>query len=95
MPRVYILKCVDGAFYTGSTVDLERRLFEHNAGLGANFTRRRLPVTVVFCAQTENLGEAFRSEKRVQGWSPVKKLALIEGRWNDLPGLSRRRIPNG
>jgi putative endonuclease len=95
MAWVYILKCVDGAFYTGSTVDLERRLFEHNAGLGANFTRRRLPVTVVFSAQTENVGEALRWEKRIQGWSRAKKLALIEGRWNDLPGLSRRRIPNG
>jgi putative endonuclease len=94
MAWVYILECVDGAFYTGSTVDLERRLFEHNAGLGANFTRKRLPVKVVFCARTENVDEAFGWEKKIQGWSRAKKLALIEGRWSDLPGLSRRRIPN-
>jgi putative endonuclease len=30
-------------------------------------------------------------EKRIQGWSHAKKLALIEGRLDDLPALSRSR----
>jgi putative endonuclease len=29
-------------------------------------------------------------EKRVQGWSRAKRIALIEGRWGDLPGLASR-----
>jgi putative endonuclease len=29
-------------------------------------------------------------EKRVQGWSRAKRIALIEGRFDDLPGLSSR-----
>jgi putative endonuclease len=41
---LYILLCVDGSFYTGSTNDLERQLEEHHNGEGANHTRKRLPV---------------------------------------------------
>jgi putative endonuclease len=28
----YILKCSDGSYYTGSAVDLEKRIAEHMAG---------------------------------------------------------------
>ncbi|HNO10810.1 MAG TPA: GIY-YIG nuclease family protein, partial [bacterium] len=28
---MYILKCANGAYYTGSTIDLERRLAQHQA----------------------------------------------------------------
>jgi hypothetical protein len=30
-------------------------------------------------------------EKKLQNWSHAKRLAVIEGRWEDLPGLSRNR----
>jgi len=89
MAWVYILECSDGSYYTGSTIDLERRLWEHNQGLGANFTKRRLPAQLVFAEESESIETAFVREKQVQGWSRAKKRALIEGRWNDLPGLSR------
>ncbi len=36
MPYMYILECADGSFYTGSTKDLPRRLWQHQNGLGAN-----------------------------------------------------------
>ena len=90
MPWIYILKCCDGAYYTGSTVDLPLRVAQHNAGFGANFTRKRLPVEVVFAEESESVELAFRREKQIQGWSRAKKEALIEARWDDLPALSRR-----
>ncbi|HEY2643755.1 MAG TPA: GIY-YIG nuclease family protein [Galbitalea sp.] len=90
MAWVYIVECADGFYYTGSTVDLERRLCEHNQGIGANFTKKRLPVKLVFAEQSDSVETAFIREKQVQGWSRAKKLALIEGRWADLPGLAKR-----
>ena len=39
---VYILKCSDDSYYTGSTNNLERRLEQHNQGEGANHTKNRL-----------------------------------------------------
>ena len=87
---MYIVECADGSYYTGSTTNLEMRLWEHNDGrFGANFTRKRRPVKLVYCAETDSIAVAFAREKQVQGWSRAKKLALIEGRLDDLPGLSR------
>ena len=86
---MYILECADGSYYTGSTKDLERRLWEHQNSLGANYTRKRLPVKLVYYEEYNRIDEAFYREKQVQGWSRKKKQALIEGRYQDLPILSR------
>ncbi|MGG7510343.1 GIY-YIG nuclease family protein [Plantibacter sp. YIM 135249] len=91
MPFVYILRCADASYYTGSTVDLERRMTQHQSGEGANYTADRLPVVLVWAAQLDRIDEAFALEKRIQGWSRAKKTALIEGRLDDLPGLSRSK----
>lgn len=91
MAFMYILECADGSFYVGSTVSLGHRLEQHQRGLGAAYTRRRLPVRLVYAEEFESLAEAFAFEKRVQGWSRRKRQALIEGRREDLPGLSRSR----
>ena len=90
MPFVYILECRDRSYYVGSTRDLERRLSQHALGLGAAYTRHRRPVRLVWHAYYDSIAQAYAFEKRVQGWSRAKRLALIEGRWNDLPELSRR-----
>ena len=90
MAWAYILRCSDDSYYVGSTVDLERRVWEHQEGLGAAYTRRRRPVTLVWSADFERVDEAFAFEKRVQGWSRAKREALIEGRLEDLGWLSSR-----
>ncbi len=41
---MYILRCNNDSYYTGSTIDLEKRLKEHNDGLGSNHTKKYLPV---------------------------------------------------
>jgi hypothetical protein len=48
MAWVYILRCADDSFYVGSTIALERRIDEHQSGTGTAYTRKRLPVTLVF-----------------------------------------------
>ena len=88
MPHVYILRCSDGSYYVGSTIDRERRLAQHDAGEGAIYTARRRPVQLVWAHETSRIDDAFLIEKKVQGWSRAKREALIEGRMADLPGLS-------
>ena len=66
---MYILRCSDGSYYTGSTRDLEGRLYEHQNGLGAVFTKKRLPIKLVYCEEFERIDDAFYREKQVQGWS--------------------------
>ena len=89
MPYAYIVECRDGSYYVGSTWDLERRVGEHNLGLGAAYTRRRRPVRLVWSAEVSRIDEAYRIEKQIQGWGRVKRKALIDGRLEDLPASSR------
>jgi len=81
---MYILECSDGSYYTGSTTDLEKRLAQHQAGEGANHTKKRLPVKLVYFEQYNRIDEAFYREKQVQGWIRKKKEALINGRTDEL-----------
>lgn len=85
---MYILLCSNGAYYTGSTNDLVARLAEHKWGEGANFTRKHLPVELIYYEEHERIDEAFYREKQVQGWSKAKKEALISGKTNILHGLA-------
>lgn len=93
MPWVYVLRCADDSFYVGSTIDLSRRLEQHQRGEGAIYTRisRRRPLTLAWASELDTIEAAFRLEKQIQGWSRAKRLALIDGRLEDLPGLSRSR----
>ena len=81
---VYILECADGTFYTGSTIKLEDRIQQHQNGHGANHTKKRLPVKLIYFEQFTRIDEAFKREKQLQGWSRRKKIALIERNFKDL-----------
>jgi putative endonuclease len=89
MAWTYILECSDGSYYVGSTRDLERRVSEHNLGLGATYTRRRRPVRVAWSAEFERIADAYFYEKQVQNWSRAKRQALIDGKFEALPDLAR------
>lgn len=86
---MYILKCSDDSYYTGSTTDLDRRLIQHQNGEGANHTKKRLPVELVYYEEYDRIDIAFYREKQVQGWSRKKKEALIKNKPNDLHLLSQ------
>ena len=45
---MYILECCDGSYYTGSTNNLQLRLLQHQNGTGANHTKKRHPVKLVY-----------------------------------------------
>jgi putative endonuclease len=90
MPWVYMLRCSDGSLYVGSTRSLDLRMEQHAVGAGSEYTRRRLPVHLVFSQECENIGEAFALEKQYQGWSRAKREALIRGDYDALRELSRK-----
>ena len=77
-PCVYILRCIDKSYYVGSTIDLPNRLLQHQLGEGANYTKKRLPVELVYIELYDRIDDAFYREKQLQGWSKKKKQALID-----------------
>ncbi|MCL2026355.1 MAG: GIY-YIG nuclease family protein [Leptospirales bacterium] len=85
---MYILECANGNYYTGSTINLDKRLVQHQNGEGANFTKKHLPVKLVYFEEYQRIGQAFYREKQVQGWSRKKKEALINGRLDELKELA-------
>jgi predicted GIY-YIG superfamily endonuclease/mevalonate kinase len=90
MPKgyIYILECADGSYYTGSTIDIEKRIAEHNDGKGANHTKKRLPVALKYIEGFQRIDDAFYREKQIQGWSRAKKEALINKQLRELKNLA-------
>ena len=60
---VYILECNNGTYYTGSTVNIDKRIKEHEAGMGSNHTKKHLPVKLVYYEKFQEINEAFYREK--------------------------------
>lgn len=75
--HVYIVECADGTLYTGVTTDLARRIAEHDAGIGARYTRGRGPVTLRWSVRARNRAEAQKEEARVKRLSRTRKRALF------------------
>jgi len=85
----YILRCSDGSYYTGHTDNLEARLAQHNVGVGSDWTKRRLPVQLVWCQDFSTRIESLEAERRIKPWSRAKKEALIEQDWARLSHFAR------
>jgi len=79
MYYVYILKCADKTLYTGITVDLERRIKEHNTSpMGAKYTARRRPLKLVYSQELANRSLALKEEYAIKKLSREEKLKLIK-----------------
>jgi len=77
---VYILKCSDDSYYTGSTNDICRRILEHQVGVSPfAYTFSRRPVELVWSEEVTTYHEALNHERQIKGWSRAKKEALIRG----------------
>jgi len=77
----YLLRCSDSSYYAGHTDNLDKRMWEHQQGIAADWTRRRRPVELVWCAACDCRDDAFAFERRIKAWSRAKKEALIAGDW--------------
>lgn len=79
MYYLYILKCRDKTLYTGITVDLKRRIKEHNfSKLGSKYTAARRPVKLVYAKKFRNRSLATKAEGRIKKLSREEKLKLIK-----------------
>jgi putative endonuclease len=76
---VYILECCDKTFYTGYTINIEKRIYEHNnTGAGARYTRGRRPVTIVYVEGCSTQSDAMKREAQIKKLPRAKKMLLIK-----------------
>ena len=85
---MYILLCKDDSYYVGSTRNIEVRLWQHQEGLAANFTKKRRPVKLIYTETYHRIDDAFYREQQIKKWSREKKKALIEKNYQRLSLLS-------
>ena len=78
MNYTYIVKCKDGSLYTGWTNDLEKRIIAHNEGKGAEYTKSRRPVTLVYYETFETKEEAMSREYHIKRMSRREKEKLLD-----------------
>jgi putative endonuclease len=77
---VYILSCADDTYYTGITVDVARRIAEHESSpRGAKYLKGRGPLTLVYSAAVGDRSVASRVEYRIKRLHRDDKEALING----------------
>jgi putative endonuclease len=90
---VYIIKCSDETYYTGFTSNLAKRMIENNTGKHKDsYTFNRKPMTLEFYAEFTNVNIAIETEKQIKKWSKAKKRALINGEFEKLPNLSKKKF---
>jgi len=80
---VYIVRCRDGALYTGIATDVMRRLAQHAApggGRGAKSLRGRAPLALAVQRVIGSRSLAQSVESRIKALSRPRKLWLLEKR---------------
>jgi putative endonuclease len=75
---VYILKCRDKTLYVGMTLDVLRRLKEHNTTKRCRYTRSRKPSKLVYQEECLNHYAAMCRELEIKSFDRSKKLMLIK-----------------
>lgn len=88
---VYILECSDGSYYTGSTSNIEKRVSEHQNGEYKGYTSNRLPVNLVYSQYFDDPRFAVLAERQIKKWTKAKKKALINGDFELLKILAKKK----
>ncbi|NMP31871.1 GIY-YIG nuclease family protein [Thalassotalea sp. M1531] len=81
---VYLLRCIDNSLYCGVTIDVSRRVDEHNQSntLAAKYTRVRRPVTLAYQEVCDNKKLAYQREYAIKKLSKLQKEKLVAN-YND------------
>jgi putative endonuclease len=77
----------NGTVYIGMTDNLARRIWEHQTGAVAGFTKKYGVKTLVWYELHESRETAFQRERQLKKWNRAWKLKLIESGnpdWRDL-----------
>ena len=88
----YILECCDNSYYTGYTDNLEARLEQHMFGETNSYVSSRKPFKLVWSATFGSRDCAKQAEKQIKGWSRAKKKALIDGDFELLKQLAKKKF---
>ena len=74
----YIVECGDKTLYCGYSNNVEKRVSNHNKGVGAKYTKTRLPVKLVYSECFDTKSDAMKREYQIKQLTRQQKLNLIK-----------------
>jgi putative endonuclease len=75
------------------TSNIPKRLKEHQKGIHKNsYTFKRRPLELVFYAEFTDINIAIEKEKQIKKMSRAKKEALINGEFDSLINLAKKKL---
>jgi len=74
---VYVVECSDGTLYTVISNNIDKRIKEHNLGIGSKYTRGRRPVKLLARWNCADKSHASKMEYRIKGLTREAKLRSI------------------
>jgi putative endonuclease len=76
---VYMLKCSNSSYYTGYTVDMEKRYQKHLEGAASKYTRSFKPKKIAACWSIESRSPsvAMQLEIKIKKLTAAQKTELI------------------
>lgn len=78
----YVLLCSNGAFYAGTTNNLNHRIKTHNLGKGAKYTRSHLPVSLIYYKIFPDKGSALSFEIKFKKLNRLQKEKYLQKHCN-------------
>lgn len=73
---MYILKCSDESYYTGYTIDIEKRVNAHNRLRASAYTWSKRPVTLIYSETCRNRSDAMKREREIKKMKREEKEKL-------------------
>lgn len=68
-------------------------MFKHDSGFYPDcYTYKRRPLELVFYAEFTDINAAILIEKQIKKWSKAKKEALINGDYETLVNLAKKKF---
>ena len=74
---VYIVECRDGTLYTGISNNVDKRIRDHNSGIGSRYTKGRRPVKLIRKWDCADKSHASKMEYRIKRLTREGKLRSI------------------
>ena len=75
---VYMVACADDTLYTGITLDMKKRILQHNGLLkgGSKYVRSRRPASLVYLEKCQSRSEASKREIEIKTMTREQKHSL-------------------
>jgi len=74
---IYIVRCINGSFYTGYTTNIEQRIKQHKAGKGARHIKIYGFKEYTYL-QCQDSSSGRRIELKIKKWKPERKAKMFK-----------------